>query len=217
MSKDSKPGKIQFVFVNVEGDQETLQNAIRQVGGILNQGMQPPQPKVLIAVPTQKSLSGGDGQNAIDNHQVFEVQPQEQVPQANSDGDKVASGQAARNKREKKAPKTPAVLKDFDPNEGDVTFSDYVGSHNSETQINKYLLIAAWFKRHRDINEIDTSHIYTCFQLMKWPAPDDMGQPFRDMKAKNSYFDKGSKLGSWEITIVGLNEVDRIGRTSGDD
>jgi len=40
--------------------------------------------------------------------------------------------------------------------------------------------------------------------------PDGPGDTFRKVKALKAWFDKGSKSGEWEITIVGLNAVDKI-------
>lgn len=71
-------------------------------------------------------------------------------------------------------------------------------------------MIAAWFHKYKDTEQISQSHIYTCYQLMKWKAPNNMGQIFRDMKHRNSYFEKGSENNVWKITIIGLNAVDQM-------
>lgn len=216
MSKQDKEGKIQFVFVNVEGDQETLQEALRQVGGVLNRGMNPPQPRTLITVPVPKNLGEGSqngsengSQNGESTQQVYEVKfdDGEENP---AEGSNTSSPAGDKPKRERKVPRTPAILKDFDPSDAEMSLEDYAKQKNTSTLVNKYLVVAAWFKKYKEVSEIDTSHIYTCFQLMKWDAPNDMGQAFRNIKTRYNYFDNGSKQNFWQINIVGLNEVDRM-------
>jgi len=203
-----KDGKIQFVFVNVEGNQDTLQTALHQVGEALNRGMNP-QIRTIIAVPTKK-LPGDTSTNGEKAEEFYEVQLEEVENATAENGTSYAASNVNKPKKERKAPPTPAILKDFDPNDGSPSFLEYVKTKNTSTQINKYLVIAAWFKKHGETEEIGPSHIYTCFQLMKWDAPDDMGQPFRNMKKNDSYVDNGTKKNLWKITIVGLNEVDRL-------
>lgn len=216
MAKDSK-GKFQFVFLNLEGDEETIQEAVRQAGVILNRGMSPSQPpRTLIAVPVQtpKALENG-GQNGASTYteQVYEIVDDESSDNGDASA-KTSATVAAKPKREKKAPRTPALLKGFDPNAADVSLENFVNQKDTSTQFNKYLVIAAWFKKYKEVDEISTSHIYTCYQLLKWPAPDNMNQPFWDMKKLRSYFESGSKTGLWAITIVGLNEVDKMANNS---
>lgn len=210
MAKDSKDGKFQFVFLNLEGDQETLQEALRQAGVLLNRGMNTPQQtRTLIAVPVPAQKAIGDGQqNGAATEQVYEV-VEEETPATNGDTPAPAST-AAKPPRKRKAPRAPSLLKDFDPNAAEVSLENFVKQKDISTNFNKYLVIAAWFKKYKEVEEIGTSHIYTCYQLLKWTAPDEMGQPFRDMKKHHSYFENGSKNGLWQITIIGLNEVDKM-------
>lgn len=206
MAKDKKTGKFQFVFVNLEGDDETIQEALRQVGGVLNRGMNPTT-RTLIAVPTQKVLADGNSGGSL--QQVYEV-VDEETPAIDTEATAFTSSTltAPKPKKAKKAPPIPPLLKDFDPNSAEVSFVDFVNQKDISTDFNKYLVIAAWFKKYKDQDQITTSHIYTCYQLMKWKAPNDMGRPFRNMKQSRSYFEKGSGDNVWKITIIGLNEVD---------
>jgi hypothetical protein len=217
MAKESKEGKFQFVYLNLEGDQETIQEAIRQAGVIMNRGTSnPQQARTLIAVPVQqpKALENGHENGGAPAQQVFEVM--EEDTQATDTGATSGSNAqaAAKPERKRKAPRIPPLLKDFDHNAGEMPLETYMKQKDISTQTNKYLVLAAWFKKYKEVEEIGTSHIYTCFQLLDWPAPDDMGQPFRDLKKRDSYFENGSKNGLWKITIIGLNIVDKMTPTS---
>jgi hypothetical protein len=213
MANEKKRGKFQFVFLNLEGDDETLQEALRQAGVIMNRGMSS-APRTLVAVPVPQALPDGSG-NGTATQQIYEVVDEgAQAVEAEATFTATApSGMKA--KSAKRPPRAPELLKDFDPSDAELSFSEYVKQKAISTNFNKYLVIGSWFKKYKQVDEISTSHIYTCYQLMKWSAPDEMGQPFRDMKRTHSYFDKGSKTGSWAITIIGLNEVDRMNSSNG--
>jgi hypothetical protein len=216
MAKEDKDGTFQFVFLNLKGDQATIQEAVRQAGQILS-GMNPSQTptKTYIAVPVSpQQLGDGNGNANGAGQQIFEVVPEE----VSTDGAENASASTtpvgANQQRPRRAPRPPAYMKDIDPNDAEVTLADFAkqkGVSNESTQYNQYLVIGAWFQKYKSIAEIKIGHIFTCYQLLKWVGPDNLGQPFRDMKKNHHYFENGSKKGLWEITIAGLNEVDRMG------
>src|SRR2546422_1283296 len=83
MAKENKDGKFQFVYVNVEGDQETLQEALRQVGTVLHHGIRPAAPsRTLIAVPVNKALGNGPTTGKGNESEVYEVLTEEQPAEA---------------------------------------------------------------------------------------------------------------------------------------
>lgn len=212
MPKDSKDGKFQFVFLNLEGDQETIQEAVRQAGVILNRGMgTPQQARTLIAVPVaaQKAIEGENQNGKNVEQQVYEVVDVDNEPVGGEESANDNGTAGAKPKRERKAPKTPKIINDIGFGDAEVTFSDYVKQKDASNDFKRYLVIAAWLRKYKETEAIGPAHIYTAFQYMKWPAPDDMGQPFRDMKRKHSYFENAGK-NLWKITIIGLNEVDRM-------
>ncbi len=206
MVKD-EDGQIQFVFVNVKGNQATLQEALRQVGTVINRGMNS-APRTLVAMPTSKALPLGPSGNGDNIHEVYEVVDEEARVMEAEGASGLSANTDSKQKRVKKAPRIPALLKDFDPN-AEVSFSDFTSRKDTSTHFNKYLVIGAWFNKYKGENSITTSHIYTCYQLMHWSAPDDMTQAFRDMKRKHSYFEK-ERDQKWAITIIGVNEVDKM-------
>lgn len=205
MAKETKDGKIQFVFVNVEGDQETLQETLRQIGTVLNRGMNPAMKKPLQVVNSKAltSPNGTDGnseqvhdglaENVTDDEELFTAKP-----------------------KKKWIPKTPSLLKDFDPDSGNVSFKDFVKQKNPSTIQAKYLVVAGWFKDQSSVDEITTSHIFTCFKLMDWVPPDDMAQTFRNIKKTRQYFENGSQNGHWKISILGLNALAKMTTTPTD-
>jgi hypothetical protein len=211
MAKDDQDGEIQFVFLNLKGSQTTLQEALRQAGNLMNRATGPSSPpRTYIAVPVPPQALGDGNQNGGGaTQQVYEVVDAEpDTPGADGSSNSNAAG-AAKPQRARKAPKTPNIINDIGFGDAEVTFTDYVKQKDASNDFKRYLVIAAWLRKYKNVEAIGPAHIYTAFQFMKWPAPDDMGQPFRDMKRKHSYFENGGR-NLWKITIIGLNEVDRM-------
>ncbi len=114
MAKENKDGKFQFVFVNIEGDQETLQEALRQVGTVLHHGIRPAAPsRTLIAVPVSKALGNGATTGNGSDSEVYEVLPEEPASEAPAVTTPASASASPKPKREKKAAKVPELLKDF--------------------------------------------------------------------------------------------------------
>jgi hypothetical protein len=208
MARDTKDGRI--VFAYVEGDQATLQQALQQMGSVVSRGMAP-QTKTIIAVPVNgKALPLGTEKNET---QLYEVAGEEISETEKIDGPSNISP-SQKSKSAKRAPKVPDLLPDEDLISDEISFRDFASRKNPSTQFDKYLVIAAWFKRYKKIEEITTRHIFSCYQLMHWSAPDDLLAPFRDMKRLHNYFSKGRAPRSWILTLVGSNEVDDMNRSA---
>jgi hypothetical protein len=216
MAKENKDGKFQFVFLNLEGDQETIQEAVRQAGLIINRGMNnPQQARTLIAVPVQqpKALGNGQENSSAPTQQVFEVMEEEtQATDAETFSDTNGAA-AAKSARQRRAPRPPEYMKDLDPNDAEVSleaFAKQKGISKDSTHFNQYLLIGAWLHKYKDIKEIGPSHVFTCYELLNWTAPGNFRQTFTDMRKLHHYFEPSPKKnGTWEITIKGLNEVSK--------
>ena len=205
MAKESTNGKIQFVFVNVEGDQSTLQEALKQVGNALNKGMSQ-QPKYMVQpAPPAKQL----GMNGQSEQPVFEAMLVEDEAEEEQE-----TTQSPKPKRIKKPPKAPPLLKEEDLAPAQISFPEFAATLDVSTQYNKYLAVAYWFDKYLDVKEIGISHIYTCYQLMKWTSPTNLLQAFQNGKRNYSYFDNGSKNSYWILTLPGKNEVDKLMKKS---
>jgi hypothetical protein len=113
--------------------------------------------------------------------------------------------------RRRPAPRTPQILSDVDLTSGPVPLKQFVEQKSPKELLEKYTVIAAWFKTHRKLDDVTADHIYTCFKFLEWPSPDDVGQPLRDLKSKKKWFDKGAGKGAYKINFIGINSVDKMG------
>jgi hypothetical protein len=110
-----------------------------------------------------------------------------------------------RSRPRKPAP-TPAVL-ELDLTT-DTSLASFAQKANPKSHLKRYLVVAAWFKEHRNIDAITSDHVYTCYRSLKWPLDiNDFAQPLRDLKARQ-YFTAPEK-GSYAINHLGLQQVEK--------
>lgn len=197
----SGPARIRFVILEAEipdGDlsqvTQAVQNALRPVDGT-------GAVRRVIAGPTKlqsNSASASAEFEAADAEDVSEDVLQEEVQ---------ATAPSKRTRTFK--PRSPNII-EVDLIEGEISFDDYAEKTKPDSHSLKNLVVAAWFKKYRKINEITMDHVYTCYRTVGWPAGmEDFGQPLRDLKKRKLMDGKGKGL--YAINHVGLNEVTKIG------
>jgi hypothetical protein len=211
MAKDDQADiEMTVIHFKTKSSNKTLEENVRAIANTLTKALAPPTR--VITVPPPPQLAGANGNGAIPAGEL--IDDVDDYIDANSTDSKPAKQPRARAAR--KVPPTPNILNDLGLDEGEVTFKDFVKQKDISNQNKKYLVVAAWFKKYKGIDEITPDHIFTCFQYMEWKYPIDMGKPFRNMKDTKSYFDNGEKPNHWAITIVGLNKVDQMKSVSGE-
>lgn len=107
-------------------------------------------------VSSALSDTGGD-ENSID-HEVTEddVEPTSAEPQ-----------RQPKLSRPRK-PKTPDVL-EVDLT-SDPSLAGFAEQHPAKSEPERNLVIAAWFKEHRNTDAVTAAHVYTGYRFLKWPA-----------------------------------------------
>ena len=117
------------------------------------------------------------------------------------------SNEGARQRAPRKPAPTPQVLSIDLTTEPSI--ATYAQKANPESHLKRYLVIAAWFKEHRNIDAITSDHVYTCYRSFKWPLDiKDFGQPLRDLKFKQLF--TSPEKGSYAINHLGLQEVGKL-------
>jgi hypothetical protein len=106
-------------------------------------------------------------------------------------------------------PRMPNVL-DIDFGTGDGSFEAFYAQKKPDSFSDKAVLIAAWLKEQRQIEEITIDHLHTAFKLMKWTEPDDLGAVLRDLRGRLEVFEKGSARGSYKINRLGMQHVAKM-------
>ena len=97
-----------------------------------------------------------------------------ECPETENDEDVEASAEVLPATTPPSKPRVPRKAKS--PNVLDVdlvtepSFESYAKQKNPTSDSKRYLVVAAWFKLHRGVDEITADHVYTCFRKIKWPT-----------------------------------------------
>lgn len=205
-SDDKSKVKFRVIEFEVEGSNASIQESLRSISATLGR----PRPGAATAarlapVPAPAAASEDDAEHLVDDGS--ELDGQEAVEETPT----------ARPPRARTARRvvTPEVL-DLDIESGPMPLREFVNSKNPTTDPKRFLTIAYWFKEYRQTPIVTAAHIYTCYRLLDWSTPDDIGQPLRDLKNKRKVFNKGPADGEYEINLIGLNEVKRMNSKTSD-
>lgn len=195
-SEDRGKIKIRFFEVELEGGDETLLEGVRTAAAVASRGAT--SVRVIKALPSVKDMA---------SHQN-DVEDADESLEENGDEKDDTSTTASRNSPKKnRVYPTPEVL-DIDL-KSEPSLEEFVAKAKPTEDNKKYLVVAAWFKEHRNTPSIGINHIWTCFKALGWGVQKDMGQPFRSMK-KNAWFKGSEERGQFNITHVGLDQVQKM-------
>lgn len=107
--------------------------------------------------------------------------------------------------------KTPNVLDDIDVS-SDPSLKDFVAQFDVSTAVDKYLVIALWFRDARATPTITADHVYTCFKLLGWStSSNDFAKPMRNLRDEQSF--KGGQREGYSLTLPGAGKIESKKRT----
>lgn len=185
--------KVRFMLLEAEGAESDLtqifsaiQSAVKPSTTIIQQRLTSAPDHILVADTSTKESADEEFE---DDNLVIE-KPQRSKPKAS------------------RKPTTPDVLDlDF---EADVSLKSFSDLHNAiDSDVDRYLVISAWFKEHRDTPAVTTAHIYTGYRIMEWPAGiEDFGSILRYLKAQK-LMTSGNR-GEYAINHLGLARVKKL-------
>lgn len=183
--------KIRFIMLEADGNAADLQQIAQAITNAVRPTfIQIPAPQSAIAIP-QASV------RAIDAPE--EVAIVDDAPNAvhHSAPSKKPSG----NGQKRKLP-VPEVI-DLGLTGGNTPLAQFIQEKNPTDHSKRYLVIAAWLKDYRQIDEITINHIYTFYRSLKLNVVPDVAGVFRSNK-KQGWFNSGTQRGMYAINHVGL-------------
>ncbi|TIQ33342.1 MAG: hypothetical protein E5X48_23690 [Mesorhizobium sp.] len=108
-------------------------------------------------------------------------------------------------------PTVPKVL-ELDLSSG-ASFEAFAGKHAPKNDIERNLVVLAWFKEHRPDEEVTANHVYTCYRAVKWPSGiDDFSWPLRALKKEQLVM--SPHRGQYVINHLGIARVEKMGAGS---
>jgi hypothetical protein len=124
----------------------------------------------------------------------------------------VIRGNETERPKRRVAPKAPKFLSDLDLTKAPVQLADFVQEKSPDGDMDKYAVIAVWYKQQLNIEEITIDHVFTAYKALGWQAqlPANPSQTFRNLKHKH-WFDSGSERGAYKINWNGENAVNKMG------
>jgi hypothetical protein len=116
----------------------------------------------------------------------------------------------ARETRPRK-PTVPKVL-ELDLTSG-VSFEAFANAHPPKNDVERNLVVLAWFKEHRSDEPVTANHVYTCYRAIKWPSGiDDFSWPLRSLKKEQLVTSAGR--GQYAINHLGIARVEKMDTTA---
>ena len=86
----------------------------------------------------------------------------------------------------------------------------FASSIDVQSDLDRYLLVAAWLHEHRKNEPVTAGHVYSCYRLMKWSVSiPDFGAHLRAAKSRQ-FLVSGSGRGEYTITQLGLQRVEDL-------
>lgn len=205
MAKEDKAKvKMTVIHFETESDNATLQENIRAIAHTVSRALvSSPRP-----LSTSAQLPAGNGGTA---DPVAEVDEEEAIDRETMPS--LSTSSASTKKGASRQYRTPQAV-DLDLTSGDVPLRDFLEQKKPDSDIRRYLVIAYWLKKYRNIEEVTMDHAYTCYRDMGtgWQVPGDAAAPLRAMKGKQyGWMKGGSAKGAYVINHLGENEVGRMG------
>ena len=208
--KGNSKGKITVVMFQLEGDDVTLQDAIKVFG----QGMEKLASPAPIIYQRMLPVSGSMKAKTLPliNDESEEEPLESEHSEPEEEAEEVEAGPPDSAK-----PKKHRIMKALAPLKGvdwdsEMPFREYCQQKRPTNNQEKYLVVGGWFKNHRQDEFLTPAHIVAAFDFMDWAKPEDIGQIFRHIKHAKEWFDKGSKQNQWILGQRGINQLDRMGR-----
>jgi hypothetical protein len=187
--------KVRFVFLEAEGPE----GDIAQLAAAIQTALGPKQTVIQQRIPAQHSQQTIEAGNADDTalELGYEDEEAEEAPVS----------RAVREPRVRKVT-APKVL-DLDLTT-EVSLASFVENHPAKNDIERNLVVAAWFKEHRSEDAITAGHVFTCYKALKWPLGiADFAWPLRALKKDQVMTSSGRGL--YAINHLGIARVQKLG------
>lgn len=194
-------GNTRIRFIMLEADGSDIAD-LQQIAQAITNAV---RPTIIQLPPTQTTP-------ALVQNSTHGIEPPAALPSAEiqtpEESHAVPARKAPGNGQKRKLP-VPTVL-ELDLVSGPMPFTRFVQDKKPSDHSKRYLVIAAWLKEHRQLNEISIHHIYTCYRKLNLSVVADVAGVFRGAK-KQGWFYAGSEPGMYAINHIGLGLVEEMG------
>jgi hypothetical protein len=204
---------VDFSVENMAGDSVTdglhsIANAL--AGRTLPRGGTPNPPKRTLAGTTVDVEEEVETQEETLEQEILEPE----VEEPGEDG-------TPKPKKPPKAPKAPKLLKEPNLTEAKVSLEDFMKQKivtDKADMMDKYAVVAVWYKEQFQINVINIDRVFSAFTLLGQAPqlPTDVEKPLQNMTYNSKtkkWFDKAEGAGNYSLNWVGESAVGKMGAT----
>jgi hypothetical protein len=202
-SSDKGKVRVRVIDFEMEGSNQTLRESIKEIVGAVGKGTVQVV-RLPAALPSGKNRGANSGDSADEEVDLGVADEEDE----GADQDESQQESRPRKPRRVKALKIVQV----DLVGGEMPLKTFLASAPDALE-KRYILIAYWFKKYRDIAVVNPEHIYTAYMAMNWTTmPRDPAKPFRNAK-EDGAFEKAEGESAFAITHIGeMKAVDILNK-----
>jgi hypothetical protein len=187
--------RIRFIMLEAElpdGDltqiTAAIQNALKPTTTVIQQRIG--SPGAIALLENERNGEVGEELTELEDHEVGTVPVKPKVERT-------------------RKPTTPDVL-DLDLTSA-LSLESFANEHSPNSETERNLVIAAWFKEHRDTGAVTAAHIYTAYRAIGWSVGlEDFSWPLRTLKRDK--FMSSPNRGEYAINHLGIAKVLKLRR-----
>jgi hypothetical protein len=187
--------RVRFIMLDAELADGDLTQIVHAIQNALR-----PNPALPPRVAAPPALSGGAEAPHIEHAQAV---IDEQDISENAEKPVTKPARSERASRPRKVPSVEVIDVDL---LSPPSFAEYIADKDIDSDVDRFLTVAAWFKECRQVSEITANHVYTCYRAANWPSKiEDFAQPLRNLKFRK--FMTSPSRGLFSINHIGLAHV----------
>lgn len=193
----SGTSRIRFIML----DAELPDGDLSQITSAIQNALKPTTTVI------QQRLSGNGGAATFLEHERKTESIDDEVLDA--DDEEVVTAPAKPRVQRVRKPTTPDVL-DLDLT-SDRSLESFANEHSPNSEVERNLVIAAWFKEHRQTPAITAAHVYTAYRALGWSVGfEDFSWPLRTLK-KDKFMSSPNR-GEYAINHLGIAKVLKLSK-----
>lgn len=200
-----------LVEFNVDNDDPSVTDGLRLIANALagrNISVAP-----AIKVLKKPGVGSTEVVDSEDEEEPLE-QPLPFPESGQADEEEEETTESEGEKRRRAAPRAPKFLDELNLTTAKVSLEDFVKDKNPDNDMDKYAVIAVWYKQHFSTDEISIDHIFTAYDKLGWraqmPGPDP-SQTLRNLKNNKNWLVSGAKRGFYKVNWNGEDAVNKMG------
>ena len=199
---------LDFSVENITGDiNDGLRSIANAVAGrtIVGAGRAKPKPAL--------ATSAVDVEDEVETETPAQevLEPEEEESEASGEQ---GNGSGSSRPRVVRKPKAPKLLSTPKLTDAKVPLADFLKQKNPQDMMDKYAVIAVWYKEQFQIEDIDIDRIFTAFKHLgiESQLPTDVSKPLKNLAYNRKWFDKSkTKANTYTLNWVGESEVGKMG------